>query len=190
MCCTVEALRKATAAAQRAHGTLDRLQGKALGPGRGEGAIMSLLTATCPALVLSDLNLSTLPSEVCWHSDHLTQLDLTSNALSDLPSGLSSCSLLQELSLDSNKFANIPDAVMKLRNLRVLQLAHNQIASIPEALTKLRHLALLALGDNLLTELPSSLARAASLTALDEYTAILLRNCSHQFALADLAVSC
>lgn len=137
------------------------VQGKAQGPGLGEGAIMSLLSANCPALVLTDLNLSTLPGEVLWHRESLTQLDLTSNALSGLPPSLGSCSLLQELSLDRNCLAEIPDTVWSLHALRVLQLAHNGISHIPNAVTKLRQLALLAVGDNHLTELPTCLSSAA-----------------------------
>ena len=97
------------------------VQGQARGPGQGEGAIMALLSADQPALDLAGLSLTAVPAEVLWHSECLTYLDVSSNALRDLPDALCTCSKLHQLNLDHNKLRCIPDAVFHLPSLRVLQ---------------------------------------------------------------------
>lgn len=82
---------------------------------------MALVSADRPALDLAGLSLTSLPTEVFWHSGCLTHLDLQSNELYDLPESLSSCKSLQQITLDNNKLLYIPDVVFRLHALRVLQ---------------------------------------------------------------------
>jgi internalin A len=65
---------------------------------------------------------------------------------------------LTELDLSSGQITQIPVEVFELAPVEVLNLNNNRLATIPEAITRLHNLTLLDLSDNQLTTVPVRLA--------------------------------
>jgi Leucine-rich repeat (LRR) protein len=96
----------------------------------------------------------------------LTCLNLSGNAITSVPEGLSALRSLEELSIGSNGLTALPDGLGKLTALRTLVLRGNALARLPDSLGDLASLQLLAVNSNALTALPASLGGCVSLTTL------------------------
>uniref|UniRef100_A0A2N9HKV5 Rx N-terminal domain-containing protein n=1 Tax=Fagus sylvatica TaxID=28930 RepID=A0A2N9HKV5_FAGSY len=82
-------------------------------------------------LSLEGLGLSAVPSEV-WESGEVIKVNLSRNAIQELPVELSSCISLQTLVLSRNKIKDWPGAILKsLPNLSCLKLDNNPLGQIP-----------------------------------------------------------
>ncbi|XP_030929493.1 plant intracellular Ras-group-related LRR protein 6 [Quercus lobata] len=89
------------------------------------------LSITSKELSLEGLSLSAVPSEV-WESGEIIKVDLSRNAIQELPVELSSCISLQTLILSRNKIKDWPGAILKsLPNLLCLKLDNNPLRQIP-----------------------------------------------------------
>jgi len=130
-------------------------------------------------------NLTTFPLEILTLADSLEILDLSSNALSELPEELVQLTKLKIIFASQNKFEHLPEVLGKLANLemvgfksnqitqvaesslpaqlRWLILTDNQIESLPNSLGERPRLQKLALAGNRLTKLPQTLAQAHNL---------------------------
>uniref|UniRef100_A0A2N9FHA0 Leucine-rich repeat-containing N-terminal plant-type domain-containing protein n=1 Tax=Fagus sylvatica TaxID=28930 RepID=A0A2N9FHA0_FAGSY len=85
----------------------------------------------CEELSLEGLGLSAVPSEV-WESGEVIKVNLSRNAIQELPVELSSCISLQTLVLSRNKIKDWPGAILKsLPNLSCLKLDNNPLGQIP-----------------------------------------------------------
>jgi len=142
---------------------------------------------------LSNIHLQTLPQEVAgvWIEDaaELERVDLSQNALEELPTtvaainkikqfkldnnnltklpqSFAALTLLEELYLGWNNFSEFPIAVTKLPKLRILVLTWNVIESLPDDIEKLTALEKLDLSSNKLETVPVSLTRVSTLTSL------------------------
>ena len=62
----------------------------------------------------------------------LTELDLSHNDLSMLPSTIGDLVYLMDLDLDGNKLTELPPEMKSLRSLMFLRLSHNQLSHIPK----------------------------------------------------------
>jgi internalin A len=140
------------------------MQGAAIGPGEGEAAIIALLTPQMPALDLSRLGLTAIPSEVFWHSDYLLELDISWNALPELPDALVACSSLRRLDMNMTSQTRLPSVVTKLRRLEILQLHDNAISELPASISALFRLKLLVVSENQLSQLPDSISGVSCLS--------------------------
>jgi Leucine-rich repeat (LRR) protein len=109
-------------------------------------------------LDLSRLGLTTLPDEVFWHSQFLHELDISWNAIPDLPAALLACSALRNLNMTMTGLATLPAVIPLLRSLEVLQLTDNKISKLPSSISSLCRLKLLVVSGNQLTELPNSIS--------------------------------
>lgn len=122
---------------------------------------------------------------------NLRSLNLSFNALSTLPDGISAITKLQELNFKSNTLGSLPSAVGNLAELvvlngennalqglpsgcgehwgllEVLRLSHNRLAALPVTLGLLRSLRVLHLSNNCLTGLPLELGALTGLRELD-----------------------
>jgi Leucine-rich repeat (LRR) protein len=112
-------------------------------------------------LLLFSNSLLSLPPTIV-HFQCLRVLDISSNALTYLPSILTQCSLttliaknnnlecdsfpksfgllqfsLKELNLSGNNLLTIPEQILDIRNLRYLHLGSNRIVDIPKDIKKL-----------------------------------------------------
>ena len=168
------------------HDTLDRLRAGAL--------------AGATRLDLRHCGLTVLPPEVFQLADTLQILDLSGNALTDLPDTLPRLHRLRVLFASDNPFTTLPAVLGRCPalqlagfkacrittvpaealppRLRWLILTDNQIAQLPESLGHCTPLQKLMLAGNRLHRLPDSIARCQRLE--------LVRLAANQFAsLAD-----
>lgn len=128
-------------------------------------------------LVLSSNNISSVPSEIrtCVHIQYI---DLGKNCLTELPKEIGSLKYLRELVISNNKFTKIPRCVYDLENLEILLAAYNQIEEInvsSDALARLGKLAVLDLANNSISTVPPELGNFTHLRTLE-----LMGNCFRQ----------
>ena len=137
---------------------------------------------------LNGQGLTALPRAVFDHADTLELLDVSGNALCDLPNDLhrlkrlrilfgsnnrfteltpaiGACESLEMVGFKSNAIAQVPAHALPAR-LRWLILTDNAIAELPRALGERPRLQKLMLAGNRLTDLPDSLQQAHALELL------------------------
>eukprot|EP00879_Flechtneria_rotunda_P030386 GHRR01033012.1.p1 GENE.GHRR01033012.1~~GHRR01033012.1.p1 ORF type:complete len:296 (+),score=98.98 GHRR01033012.1:132-1019(+) len=100
------------------------------------------------------------------HNPHITELELSSNNLTNLPDDLSDLRLIRVLRLKYNQLKRLPAAVAKLQQLIVLELSGNLINKLDSSIAQLASLKELDLSGNVLTELPTALATLPKLEVL------------------------
>ncbi|MEK8051055.1 leucine-rich repeat-containing protein kinase family protein [Ideonella sp. DXS22W] len=116
-------------------------------------------------LDLRHCGLTTLPLEVLALAGTLQVLDVSGNALTDLPGGLAACTRLHTLFASNNRFTHLPPVLGRLPALDTLGFKANQIEQVPaEALAPT--LRWLILTDNRIAELPATLTRCTRLQKL------------------------
>ncbi|KAK3037934.1 hypothetical protein RJ639_031825 [Escallonia herrerae] len=94
-------------------------------------AMATRLSLSSKELSLEGLGLSTVPSEA-WKSGEITKIDLSRNAIEELPVELFSCLSLEALILSRNKIKVWPSAILQsLSNLSCLKLDNNLLQQIP-----------------------------------------------------------
>ena len=96
----------------------------------------------------------------------LTELDLSSNSLSAIPTEVFDLTWLEKLNLSENKLTSLPESISRLTKLSVLYLSRNQLTSVPEAISRLTNLSQLYLGYNQLTSVPETITRLTNLSGL------------------------
>ena len=99
--------------------TLDRLRAGAL--------------AGTTRLDLRGCGLTLLPPEVFHLADTLEVLDLSGNALTDLPEALSALPRLQVLFASDNRFTTLPAVLGRCPALQMVGFKANQIHTVPAA---------------------------------------------------------
>lgn len=116
-------------------------------------------------LDLRHCGLTELPPEVLALAGTLQVLDVSGNALADLPAGLAACTRLHTLFASSNRFTHLPPVLGRLPALDTLGFKANQIAQVPaEALAPT--LRWLILTDNQVAELPATLRHCTRMQKL------------------------
>jgi Leucine-rich repeat (LRR) protein len=78
----------------------------------------------------------------------LKELNLYSNALTDLPKELSNLKRLELLQLSNNDFQEIPSVIFGMTNLQELYLGYNSIRKIPDEIGNLQNLEYIHLSAN------------------------------------------
>ena len=96
----------------------------------------------------------------------LTELNLRSNLLKEIPTEVFELEWLEILNLSNNKLTSVPEAITRLTNLSELNLWNNQLTIVPESITHLTNLSYLDLSENQLTSLPESITRLTNLSTL------------------------
>lgn len=99
----------------------------------------------------------------------LEELDLGSNMLKRLPSGIAKLTNLRVLNLESNEISEIPPEIGELKNLTHLCLSENQLNHLPSEIGKLKRLETLDLSGNRLKTLPSEICDLKNLRELVLY---------------------
>jgi len=96
---------------------------------------------------------------------HLTDVDLSENALTKIPEGLLKVPNLKRLNLGSNQIEEVSAEIEKWTNLETLILSRNQIKSLPPTLGKLSKMRKLYLNENQLdfAGIPSGMGKLVSL---------------------------
>nr|XP_023016542.1 leucine-rich repeat-containing protein 40-like [Leptinotarsa decemlineata] len=109
-------------------------------------------------LNLAMKDISEIPEECFLEAKeaNVTSVDLCKNKFHNVPSGLSLLSdRLTELNLSSNRLCEVPDFLSDLTMLKFLDLSKNQLNSLPENFSKMVFLRELVLNNNKFTKIPS-----------------------------------
>jgi Leucine-rich repeat (LRR) protein len=99
--------------------------------------------------------------------DHIQELTLVSNNLSQLPSDFTLLTALSKLQLSKNKFEEIPPPIYNLSGLASLDMADNSVSLLPPLPPNLVTLEELHLQGNRLGTVPRSIGLLLSLKVLD-----------------------
>ena len=97
----------------------------------------------------------------------LQELDLRSNALSELPDELAELKTVKALKLNFNKFATIPSVVAHLPRLQILEMSGNLLANISDTIVNLTTLREVDFSGNRLTDINPKLFDVEQLTAVN-----------------------
>lgn len=110
--------------------------------------------------------LTRFPQALYSLTDSLEILDLTGNALTDLPDDLTRFKQLRILFCSSNQFTHVPEVLGACDQLRMVGFKANQINHIPASSIPTRHLRWFIVTDNCLQHLPDTLGDCAKLQKL------------------------
>lgn len=132
--------------------------------------------------------LTTFPPEIYTLADSLEILNLSGNALQDLPADLIKLSKLKVIFCSENQFEHVPEVLGQCKNLTMigfkankikvlsekslpknlqwLILTDNQLTRLPAKIGQCKHLQKLMLAGNQLTHLPPELAACTNLELL------------------------
>ena len=128
-------------------------------------------------LILTGNRLTSLPSEI-GEQRTLLSLRLGGNQLSTLPEAIGALRSLTFLGANCNRICELPAAIGVLASLESLRLHGNRLERLPASICNLRSLRSLALGANQLDELPDAIGSLQTLT-------MLALNCNRLKALPD-----
>ncbi|MEM9543310.1 MAG: COR domain-containing protein, partial [Cyanobacteria bacterium P01_E01_bin.42] len=135
-------------------------------------------------LDLRSNQLKELPSEIV-QLQNLTQLDLRSNQLKELPSEIGQLENLTQLDLRSNQLKELPSEIVQLQNLNQLDLYANQFSTLPSVIRELKKLEKFDLSANPLPIPPEILGPTNDWQSIDNLDAIF----DFYYALANIPES-
>ena len=96
-----------------------------------------------------------------------TELNLSGNKMSELPTEIGELTNLSELGLNENQINKLPAEIGELTNLSELYLRQNQISKLPAEIGELTKLTGLYVRQNQLTELPTEISKLTNLIRFD-----------------------
>lgn len=111
-------------------------------------------------------HLTQFPPQIFDLADSLEILDLSGNALSDLPSDLDRLKKLRILFCSNNQFTHLPEVLGQCEHLSMIGFKANQIKHIPETAIPAHALRWFIVTDNVLTTVPNALGECAKLQKL------------------------
>lgn len=111
-------------------------------------------------------NLTQFPPQIFDLAESLEILDLSGNALSDLPSDLTRLKKLRILFCSHNQFTQLPEVLGQCENLSMIGFKANKIKQIPESAIPSHTLRWFIVTDNALTAVPKALGDCAHLQKL------------------------
>lgn len=114
-----------------------------------------------------DAGLGAMPEYVVALGDKARVVDVSSNALRELPDGVGAMRRAHKFNAARNALTRLPDALCAMAALKTLRLEGNRIEALPEAIGELAKLEELALADNRVRRLPASVGKLKRLTLLD-----------------------
>jgi leucine-rich repeat protein SHOC2 len=117
------------------------------------------------SLCLRNNRLKSLPDDCFAGLDSLKELDVSGNALTELPNTITLLGNLEYLNCSTNSLTNLPLRIGMLQSLRNLQCANNLLTSI-DPIVSLTGLSKLDCSHNRLTFLPDSIGNCAVLKSL------------------------
>ncbi|GFG36680.1 hypothetical protein Cfor_11016 [Coptotermes formosanus] len=126
------------------------------------------LEAEVTTVDLSKNKLKEVPNGLKHLTRYIADLNLSCNALCQLPLELGLCQNLQYLDLQKNLLVDLPQSFECLTRLRELVIAFNKFAELPECVYKLPGLEILIAHDNCLTQIDvAGLSQLRRLATLD-----------------------
>jgi len=97
---------------------------------------------------------------------HITELELSSNKLSELPDDLEELQFLRTVGLKYNQLKRMPAVLSRLPQLMVLEMSGNQISQVPETIGTMSMLKELNVGGNMITKVSDALCHLPKLEVL------------------------
>jgi hypothetical protein len=110
--------------------------------------------------------LTEFPTEIFDLADTLEILDLSGNALTDLPADFNRLKKLRILFCSNNLFSHLPEVLGQCENLSMIGFKANQIKHIPEAAIPTHTLRWFIVTDNALSRVPDALGECSKLQKL------------------------
>ncbi len=110
--------------------------------------------------------LTQFPQQIFELADTLEILDLSGNALTDLPSDLHRLKKLRILFCSNNQFTHLPEVLGQCENLSMIGFKANQITHIPEGAIPTHTLRWFIVTDNALGAVPHALGECSKLQKL------------------------
>ncbi|WP_025871128.1 leucine-rich repeat-containing protein kinase family protein [Methylobacillus glycogenes] len=110
--------------------------------------------------------LTQFPPQIFELADSLEILDLSGNALTDLPSDLHRLKKLRILFCSNNQFTHLPEVLGQCESLSMIGFKANQIKHIPEQAIPTRTLRWFIVTDNALAAVPNALGECSKLQKL------------------------
>lgn len=110
--------------------------------------------------------LTEFPAEIFELADSLEILDLSGNALTDLPADLTRLKKLRILFCSNNQFTHLPEVLGQCEHLSMIGFKANRIQHIPESAIPTRTLRWFIVTDNALTHVPHALGECSKLQKL------------------------
>lgn len=110
--------------------------------------------------------LTEFPSEIFELADSLEILDLSGNALTDLPADLTRLKKLRILFCSNNQFTHLPEVLGQCEHLSMIGFKANRINHIPESAIPTRSLRWFIVTDNALPHVPHALGECSKLQKL------------------------
>ncbi|KZS17793.1 putative Leucine-rich repeat-containing protein 28 [Daphnia magna] len=107
-----------------------------------------------------------LPEELCICGNHVCELYLKYNNITELPNWIENMTNLTNIYLQANYLTELPEAIQFLTSLTTLDVSQNHLTTIPSSIGKLVNLKTLVLTQNQLACLPSSLGSLPCLVSL------------------------
>ncbi|KAJ2573377.1 hypothetical protein IW140_000018 [Coemansia sp. RSA 1813] len=125
-------------------------------------------TATNDGMVdLSNRQLARLHPNIGIFAGQLTQINLSNNALRELPDEIGLLRQLQHINLSKNALQMLPSAIAFWQNLQTLDVGDNSLTDLPSAARHLDKLEVLNLAANKFVSVPDCLCRLQMLRFLD-----------------------
>ncbi|KAJ1989061.1 hypothetical protein GGI26_003334 [Coemansia sp. RSA 1358] len=116
---------------------------------------------------LSNRCLSALLPDIGLCAAHMTRVDLSNNALKELPYEIGHLRQLQWINVSNNSLELLPPTIAFWQHLHTMNASGNHLTDIPTAVRHLDKLAVLNLANNRLTCVPAGLWKLRSLCLLD-----------------------
>jgi Leucine-rich repeat (LRR) protein len=116
-------------------------------------------------LYLYDNQLTELPRSI-WLLTNLRELYLYENQLAELPTEIGNLTSLKKLSLYSNQLTDLPVEIVNLTSLQKLILSNNLFDTFPDIIGRIRSLKILAFDNNYIATLPDTIERLTNLEEL------------------------
>ncbi|XP_065179270.1 leucine-rich repeat-containing protein 69-like [Sycon ciliatum] len=126
--------------------------------------------ANCPHLTTLRINdnvLRCLDSGILGKLRHLTVLNASGCALSELPAAISQLTNLTELAVSRNDLCSLPRQIGDLQSLRSLLANTNRLCRLPGSIGNLNNLRVLDVANNQLVAIPRTIGKCQYLRDLD-----------------------
>ncbi|XP_023939058.1 leucine-rich repeat-containing protein 57 [Bicyclus anynana] len=117
-------------------------------------------------LQISDHRLKEIPQDVFSLSEHLRNLDISKNKIVNLDD-ISRLKILKQLNVSTNAIQELPSSIGNLRKLEMLNVSFNSIHCLPDSFSNLSNLKQIYLNNNKFKQFPKQLLGLTNVEVID-----------------------